>query len=418
LTIRYGIRWDGRGRPRPVRAAVLGAAFAALLLPASARADDKVTRSAAWIAGGAGMTGLAAPDGRGVDVALVDSGVVPVGSLVEPGRVVYGPDFSSERDDRDLRNLDTFGHGTHLAGLIAGRDRITGFGGVAPGARLVSLKVAGATGETSLARVLAALDWIRRNHDAPGYNIRVVNLSLGVPGEDYRTDVLAYAVEQLWQEGILVVAAAGNNGVHAHALDMPADDPFVVAAGASDTHKTAEPRDDRVADFSSRSRFRTPDLVAPGTDMLSLRVPGSTLDLEFPGARVNDRYFRGSGTSQAAAVTSGIAARILSARPELDPDQLKAVLISGAVDLRDLRWADGAGRIDLRRSLAVPTPPPYQARQRFTPAVLDLDKLRRELSGDDSNMGPGAQWEGRRWSGRRWSGRRWSGESWIDSPDD
>ena len=147
------------------------------------------------------MLGLTAPDGSGIDVAIVDSGVVPVGSLAQPGRVVYGPDFSSERDDRDLRNLDTFGHGTHLAGLIAGRDPITGFAGVAPGARLVSLKIAGADGETSLARVLAALDWIRRNHDAPGYNIRVVNLSLGVAGNDYRSDVLAYAAEQLWNEG-------------------------------------------------------------------------------------------------------------------------------------------------------------------------------------------------------------------------
>jgi serine protease AprX len=393
-------------------------ALVALLAPAAARADDKVSRSASWIAGGAGMTGIANPDGRGVDVALVDSGVVPVSSLAEPGRVVYGPDFSSEHRDRDLRNLDTFGHGTHLAGLIAGRDPITGFSGVAPRARLVSVKIAGADGETNLARVLLALDWIRRHHDAPGFNIRVVNLSLGVPGDDYRSDVLAYAVEQLWREGIVVVAAAGNNGSDAGALDMPADDPFVVAAGASNTHKSADPRDDRVADFSSRSRLRPPDLVAPGTDMLSLRVPGSTLDTEFPGARVQDRYFRGSGTSQAAAVTSGLAARILSARPDLDPDQLKAVLTSGAVDLPGPRWADGAGRIDLRRSLAVPTPDPEAARQRFAPAVLDLDKLRRELQGDDSGMGPAAQWEGRRWSGRRWSGRRWSGDSWIDSSDD
>jgi serine protease AprX len=418
MTIRYGVRWDGRGKSRPAFLAAIGMALIAIAFPSPARADDKVSRSASWIAGGAGLTGLTAPDGRGVDVALVDSGVVPVGSLGERGRVVYGPDFSSERNDRDLRNLDTFGHGTHLAGLIAGRDRITGFSGVAAGARLVSLKIAGADGSTNLARVLAALDWIHRNHDAPGYNIRVVNLSLGVPGDDYRSDVLAFAVEQLWRDGIVVVAAAGNNGVFAHALDMPADDPFVVAAGASDTHKSADPRDDRVADFSSRSRFRTADLVAPGTDILSLRVPGSTLDLEFPGARVDGRYFRGSGTSQAAAVTSGIVARILSARPDLNPDQLKAVLKSAAVDLADPRSADGAGRIDLRRALAVPTPDADAVRQRFAPSVLDLDKLRRELNGDDGDMGPGAQWSGRRWSGRRWSGRRWSGDSWIDTPDD
>jgi serine protease AprX len=418
MTIRYGIRWDGRGKPKPARFAALGMALAAILLfPVSARADDKVSRSASWIAGGAGLTGINDPDGRGVDVALIDSGVVPVGSLAEPGRVVYGPDFSSERNDRDLRNLDTFGHGTHLAGLIAGRDRITRFGGVAPGARLVSLKIAGADGETNLARVLSALEWVYRNHDAPGYNIRVVNLSLGVPGKDYRSDVLAWAVERLWREGIVVVAAAGNNGDRARTLDMPADDPFVIAAGATDMKKTATPSDDRVADFSSRSWSRTPDLVAPGTSVVSLRVPGSTLDLEFPGARVEGRYFRGSGTSQAAAVTSGVAARVLSARPDLNPDQLKAVLTAGAVDLRDPRSADGAGRIDLGKALAVPTPSPEAARQRFAPAVLDVRKLARELRHDNEDLGPGAQWNGRRWSGRRWSGRRWSGESWTDRSD-
>jgi serine protease AprX len=366
------------------------------------------------VAGGSGFAGLSAPDGRGVDVALVDSGVVPIGSLAEPGRVVYGPDFSSERRDRDLRNLDTFGHGTHLAGLIAGRDPITGFAGVAQGARLVSVKIAGANGETNLARVLAALDWIRRNHNRDGYNIRVVNLSLGVPGSDYRSDVLAWAVEQLWQEGIVVVAAAGNDGASARSLDMPADDPFVIAAGASDTKKTVDPRDDRVADFSSRSRFRAPDVVAPGTSVVSLRVPGSTLDTEFSGARVDGRFFRGSGTSQAAAVTSGVVARLISARPWLVPDQVKALLVAGAVDLPDPRSADGSGRIDLRRSLAAPTPDRDAAKQRYEPSVLDLEKLRRELRDDDEALGPGAQWNGRRWSGRRWSGRRWSGVKWID----
>ena len=400
-----------------MRLAALGLLLVSLLVPAAARADDKVARSQQLVAGGTGTAGLNAPDGRAVDVALVDSGVVPVGGLAEPGRVVYGPDFSSERRDDDLRNLDTFGHGTHLAGLIAGRDPSTGFAGVAPGARLVSLKIAGADGETNLRRVLAALDWIRRNHDAPGYNIRVVNLSLGVPGDDYRSDVLAWAVEQLWNEGIVVVAAAGNQGARARTLDMPADDPFVIAAGASDTRNSVDPRDDRVADFSSRSRWRSPDLVAPGEKIVSLRVPGSTLDREFSGARVGSGFFRGSGTSQAAAITSGLAARLIAARPWLAPDQVKALLVDGAVDLVDPWFADGAGRIDLRRSLSAPVPDLADVRQRFQPAVLDLEKLRRELEDDDGAFGPGAQWKGRRWSGRRWSGRRWSGAQWIDSDD-
>ena len=177
-----------------------------------------------------------------MDVALIDSGVVPVGSLAQPGRVVNGPDFSSETRDPRLAGLDTFGHGTHLAGLIAGRDPLTGFAGVAPRARIVNLKIAGADGETSLAKVLNALEWVRANRNANGLNIRVVNLALGVEDRGgYRKDVLAWEVEQLWREGIVVVAAAGNNGEYAHRLDIPAADPFVIAAGASDTRETADP---------------------------------------------------------------------------------------------------------------------------------------------------------------------------------
>jgi serine protease AprX len=421
LTIRYGIRWDGRGRPKLARTAALGLAAMALLLPASARAQDASDGAAAAsmqrIAGGAGILPGAA-DGTGVDVALIDSGVVPVGGLAEPGRVIHGPDFSDERRSRRLATLDTFGHGTHVAGLIAGRDPVTGFAGVAPGARLVSVKVAGSEGETSLARVLAALEWVHRNRNAGGLNIRIVNLSLGVEDHDgYRRDVLAWAVEQLWRDGIAVVAAAGNNGTYATRLDIPAADPFVIAAGATDTRDTADPADDRVADFSSRSLYRAPDIVAPGTSMVSLRVPGSALDEEYQGARVGTRYFRGSGTSQAAAVVTGLAARLLSAQPELTPDQLKALLIAGAVDLPDPREADGAGRVDLARSLAAPVPSVEAARQGWLPAILDRRSLARALRKGDE-LGPGhTEWAGRRWSGRRWSGRRWSGASWISSVD-
>jgi serine protease AprX len=421
LTIRYGIRWDGRGRPKPARMAILALAALALLLPASARAADTGEAVAAAsmerVYGGSGVVPGAA-DGTGVDVALIDSGVVPVGGLAEPGRVVHGPDFSSEGRNRRLATLDTFGHGTHLAGLIAGRDPITGFAGVAPGARLVSVKVAGADGETSLAQVLAALEWVHRNRRANGLNIRVVNLALGVEDRGgYKNDVLAWAVEQLWQAGIVVVAAAGNNGEDAYRLDIPAADPFVVAAGATDTFDTADPADDRVADFSSRSGFRAPDVVAPGTRMVSLRVPGSALDQEYPAARIGTGYFRGSGTSQAAAVVSGVVARVLAVRPQLGPDQVKALLTAGAVDLPDPRDADGAGRVDLARTLAAPVPSAESARQTWAPAVLDRWALARALRDHKEYATGGAEWSGRRWSGRRWSGRRWSGAAWIDSSD-
>src|SRR6185503_9342969 len=105
----------------------------------------------------AGLAGT--PDGAGVGVALLDSGVVPVAGLDRPGALVVGPDFSDEGDDPDLAGLDTFGHGTHLAGIIAGQDPETGFEGVAPGARVISVKVAGADGVTSLAQVLDGMEW-------------------------------------------------------------------------------------------------------------------------------------------------------------------------------------------------------------------------------------------------------------------
>jgi serine protease AprX len=335
-------------------------------------------------------------DGAGIGVAVLDSGAVAVGSLERPGALVHGPDFSSEADDPDLAGLDTFGHGTHVAGLIAG---------VAPGAHVVSVKVAGADGVTSLGQVLMGLSWIRAHRDQ--HDIRVVNLSLGTDeSDDYRHDILAWAAEQLWKDGIAVVAAAGNKGAGSTAQDLPAADPFVIAVGATDTADTPDPADDTVADFSSRSAVRAPDVLAPGTGIVSLRVPGSTLDTEFPGARVGDGYFRGSGTSQAAAIVSGVAARLLEQRPSLTGDQLKALLVEGAAPMPGPESATGAGRVDLARSAALRTPPRGRVKQRFPAAELDLSGLADEI-------GAGDFWDGRRWSGMKWSGRRWSGMKWA-----
>jgi serine protease AprX len=383
--------------------------------PARARASLDLIRAAAGVP--AGLTGA------GVDVAIVDSGVLGVPALDGPGKLVRGPDFSEDAGDVDLRGLDTFGHGTHMAGVITAADAETGYRGIAPGARLVSVKVAGADGITSLVRVLMALDWVRRNRNADGLRIRVVNLSFGVDSHrSYVREPLAYAAEQLWQRGVTVVAAAGNQADGTGGLDLPAADPFVIAVGATDTQHTDDPADDTVADFSSRDAVRPPDFAAPGTGVVSLRVPGSTLDEEFPAARIGEAFFRGSGTSQAAAVTSGLVALLLQARPDLTPDQVKALLKRGAVDLAEDVSADGAGRVDLARTLALPTPSAAEAAQPFAPAVLDLNALWADLRAESQGTAPavgtgengwtGRRWSGRRWSGRRWSGRRWSGGDW------
>ena len=354
-------------------------------------------------------------DGAGIGVALLDSGAVDVGGLERPGTLVRGPDFSAEGRDPDLAGMDTFGHGSHLAGVIAGHDPGTGFEGVAPGARVISVKVAGADGVTSLERVLLGMEWIRVHRHDPGLNIRVVNLSLGTDeSEDYRQDILAWAAERLWKDGIVVVASAGNKGTGAGGLDLPAADPFVIAVGASDTAGTPDPADDTVADFSSRSDVRPPDVLAPGTGIVSLRVPGSTLDTEFPGARIGDGFFRGSGTSQAAAVVSGVAARLLQQRPELTNDQVKALLMAGADRLPGDRSATGAGRVDLARSAALAAP---DATQHFAPSLPSLRSLfaalRRGGNGQEVGSGDQESWNGRRWSGMKWSGRRWSGMKWA-----
>jgi serine protease AprX len=226
---------------------------------------------------------------------------------------------------------------------------------------------------------------------------------------------LAYAAEQLWNRGVTVVAAAGNKADGTGSLDLPAADPFLLAVGASDTQRTEDAGDDTVADFSSRDAVRPPDVVAPGTGVISLRVPGSTLDEEFPAARIGDQFFRGNGTSQAAAVVSGLVARLLQARPELTPDQVKALLKASAVELPADVSAGGAGRVDLARALELPAP--AAAAQPFEPALLDLRALWADLTAEAAGTAPAVGtgengWTGRSWSGRSWSGRSWSGRSW------
>jgi subtilisin family serine protease len=382
--------------------------------------------------------------GRGVDVALIDSGVVPVEGLATSGKIVYGPDLSFESQSDDLRHLDTYGHGTHLAGIIAGRDSAISsriqkgeerFAGMAPGARIVSVKVADAFGATDVSQVIAAIDWVVQNRNRNGLNIRVLNLSFGTDGEqDYMVDPLAYAAEVAWRKGIVVVVAAGNGGYGSDKMNNPAYDPYVIAVGGADGNGTYDEDDDTVPTWSSwGDGSRNPDLVAPGKSIVSLRAPGSLIDVENPGARVGDtpRFFRGSGTSQAAAVVSGAAALLIQQRPSITPDQLKALLMRTA---RELPEADargqGAGMIDLKEAKGKRTPLAVQTWPLAT-GVGSLDLSRGSARLDDGTgvlAGEqdifGTQWDGVRWSttslaeatwaGGEWNGVRWSGDSWDD----
>jgi subtilisin family serine protease len=406
--------------------------------PGSMLAVQDATGAAAYW--NAGLTGA------GVDVAVIDSGVAPVNGLLGTKKVVQGPDFSFETFDRATRNVDTFGHGTHMSGIIAGRDSAAPrnirpgedryFVGMAPDARVVNMKVADRYGFSDVVQVLLAMDWVVKNRNKPGFNIRVMNLSFGTDStQDYRLDPLTYAAEVAWQAGIVVVVAGGNAGDGTPQMNDPAYDPYVLAVGASDPHGTADISDDTVATFSSRgSAERRPDLVAPGKSIVSLRAAGSLVEAENPQALVGTRLLRGSGTSQAAAVVSGAAALVIQQRPRITPDQMKALLMDSAQPLPDADVrAQGAGALDLRDAFSRSTPNRVQTWERSNgQGSLELSRGSDPLNGTDlegvfeaiyagdyaalsdllANRWSANRWSANRWSANRWSANRWSANRW------
>ncbi|WP_433290701.1 S8 family serine peptidase [Actinoplanes sp. CA-030573] len=377
-------------------------------------------------------TGAAAGlTGAGVGVALLDTGVAPVAGL-PAGQIVNGPDLSFESQADSLRYLDSYGHGTHMAGIIVGNDAVSGTKGLAPGAKLTSVKLGTANGAVDVSQVIAAIDWVVANKDAdPANPIRVINLSYGSGGNPAAaTDPLQYAAERAWKAGIVVVAAAGNDGAAARTLDDPATDPFVLSVGAAATRGTAGTADDGLAAFTNGgSADKAVDVLAPGESIVSLRDPGSSIDVNYPAARVGTTLFRGSGTSQAAAVTSAAVALLLQARPSLTPDQVKNLLRRGTT-------LAGQTARELNVGTALGLAPDASAPQTFPASTGSgaLDDARGgsrvlsnnvALSGEYTIWGPfhSANWAayaaaGRSWIGGTWmgsiiAGSGWTGTSWA-----
>jgi serine protease AprX len=282
---------------------------------------------------------------------------------------------------------------------------------------------------------------VQHAHD-PGMNIRVLNLSYGTAStQSYVLDPLAMAAEVAWKAGIVVVAAAGNTGPqkrHDVGLLDPAYDPYVIGVGASDSMGTAKIDDDRVASFSTSSSgspgSKDPDCVAPGTHLQGLRVPNSYIDANHPEGVLDDRYFRGSGTSQSAAIMSGAVALVLQKNPNATPDQVKKFFKDNA---RRLGGSDehsqGAGEIRLAQMLPK-SPPIYTANYISSTGLGSLEISRgpdhismdgvvlvgeQDIFGQAFNAGAmaaaeaaGSSWSGGAWNGKSWSGSSWSGKSW------
>jgi serine protease AprX len=365
--------------------------------------------------------------GKGVGVAVLDTGVSPMPDLAD--RLVHGPDLSGEGT-----LVDSYGHGTVMAGLIAGNgaasvDRVGGaFPGVAPAAHVVSVKVAGRNGVVDVSTVLEAMHWISAYRQQ--YGIRVLNLSWGVAStQSPSVDPVNHAVQRLWSEGIVVVVAAGNSGSSSGTITKPGDDPVVLTVGAYDDKGDLEPNNDGIPQWSSRgptaAGIAKPDLVAPGRTVVSLRSPGSTIEQNNPKALLAPSYIRGSGTSQAAAVTSGAAALLLANRPTLTPDQVKALLTSTALPIANQsRFAQGSGRVQLEAAVAAPAPTGVQSLSASGLGTIDASRgVQRvvatcngaavEIRGEiDVRCQP---WDGSRWAGSRWSTDSWTGSAWKGS---
>jgi serine protease AprX len=370
--------------------------------------------------------GPAAHEGAGVTVAVVDTGVADVRDLagrVEHVNVTDGP------------GGDGYGHGTFVAGLVAGNgsDSDGKYAGVAPGARILDVKVADATGATDLVTVLKGLQAV-----AAHKGVDVVNLSLSSGSPlPYQIDPLSSALEALWRRGITVVVPAGNEGDHATTITSPGLDPVLLTAGGLDTNGTAAHGDDTVPTWSSRGPapqgVQKPDLVAPGAHVVSLRVKDSTIDVQSPGGRLADNasYFKGSGTSFSTAVTSGAVAALLGRRPSLQPDQVKSVLTGSAYDASGLQDpnAAGAGGLDVAAAYSTakgkqvkpsqvdPIPGDAATWVAFLNALIDGDAAAAASSW--SKLSPEARnWAASSWSqlsldARNWAARNWAARNWA-----
>ncbi len=369
--------------------------------------------------------------GKGVDVALIDTGVAPVPGLTS-GNLVNGPDLSFDSQHSDVRYKDAYGHGTHMAGIIAGRDKKltpaayadpVGFHGIAPDARVVNIKVGASDGAADVSQVIAAIDWVTQHARDPGLNIRVLNLSYGTDAtQDSHLDPLAYAAEAAWRKGIVVVVAGGNDGTSNVDLANPAMDGNLLAVGASDPLGTLTVADDVVPAFANRGTSkRHVDMVAPGVHVLGLRVPNSAVDQSYPSARVGTRFFRGSGTSQSTAVVSGAAALLLQRYPTLTPQQVKMILgYSAKWFAKGTTTTAGAGVVDVGAAMAAAGNPLIRSLMSTTTATFGTGTGSLELARGSSHVGlDGVQLKGEKdifgaaFSSAKWAPKSLAGTAWT-----
>lgn len=360
--------------------------------------------------------------GQGVTVAVVDSGINgslndfntkwyswwPTSRIVAHesfGELFNALTYSTQPEETE----DQFGHGTHVAGIIGGNGASSWglYMGVAPKVNLVNLRVANRQGMAYEADMVDALQWIYDHRDE--HNIRVVNVSINsATPQSYHTSPLDAALEILWFDGIVVVASAGNNGAGSDngILYPPANDPFVITVGAADDKGNWYPWDDIICPFSAygttESGFAKPELVAPGAHIISLlSSPSNTMATEHPEAIVDGSFLQLSGTSMAAAVTSGAVALLLQAHPDLNPDQVKYRLMATARAMG--QPGSGAGLLNV-----------WSAINSSTTETANTGTEASQLlwTGEDAVNWGSVNWGSVNWGSVNWGSVNWGSVNW------
>ena len=355
-----------------------------------------------------------AATGKGVGVAVIDTGIA--GTL---------PDFRTSQTDSTSRVVataatnpyatsdnDSYGHGTHVAGIIAGNstnrpssDQLNGsYVGVAPDANLISIKASDEQGNATVLDVIYGLQFAVDYKDT--YNIRVVNLSLeSTQAQSYKTDPLDAAAESAWLKGIVVVAAAGNRGTADDAVDYaPGNDPYVISVGAVDDQGTKNTVDDAIADWSSRGTtqdgFAKPDVLAPGAHIVSNLAPNSAFASMCSSCIVSGQYIRAGGTSMSAPVVAGGVADMLQVHPEYTPNQVKASVMANGRNV----LASSLDEVSVNGLVygGIPSTNPNQG---LTPNSL----VNASTGSIDYSR---STWSRSTWSRSTWSRSTWSRSTW------
>jgi len=357
---------------------------------------------------GTGATGL------GVTVAVVDTGL----DVTHPD--FHGNVTAVNVNQSASTTKDGYGHGTHVAGIIAARNPNGQYIGVAPDAHVIGVKIADDSGNAMESDLLRGLGWVYLNRTAQ--NIRVVNLSVGtsVPGS-YAYSPTDAAVERLWSSGITVVVAAGNLGSDPDAVSYaPANDPYVITVGCLDDNLTANTTaDDSLCPISSRGvtqdGFAKPDVIAPGRKVSSTLATGLPVLAQLYPDRItaDGKHLRLSGTSMATPIVAGTVALLLQRYPNLTPDQIKRILSTTALPYPG--EPDHAGVINAVAAMA--KAPSAVTAPNLGVANLPGLNLSTGLGTVlfDGSRWTNASWDGSRWTNATWTGSRWTSAFWDGS---